>query len=886
MLFANDHHDNRIYIDDTCSNQEYYCPYCGTSLVIKKGERRQHHFAHKPNHICKDSWEREHLYDISPWHMNWQLCYPKENQEIRLSLDQIAHRADVIVDRTVIEFQNSVLSASAFDDRNNFYFNFGYKVIWLFNLTDLIQNGLLTYQKNNDCLIFHWKNPKKSFNSYDVKSGCIDLFLQLDDGESNSIVRVLDVSEKGFEEFTASHLMRREDFLTYTGLTNGYCRPPFLDTVESEEQYIQFKNQYGIALNRQQERAMLSVEGATLVLAVPGSGKTTVLVSRLGYMVLYKKILPENILAITYTKNAAREMEDRYKSQFEIVGATGITFCTINSLADSIYGMYCSRSGRKKNRLLENNKELIGRIFKEITGEIAEEHEKESLATAISYAKNMCYSGAELEQMKPCSNIANFKEFFIAYQNALRTNSLMDYDDQLIFAYKLLQNDQFAKYYQERYRYICVDEAQDTSLIQYKILQILAKGNHIFMVGDEDQSIYGFRAAYPKGLLNFRYDYLNPYILRMEKNYRSTGNIVKKAHCFISKNTGRYEKSMFTDREPGAEVSIENVRDRNEQYDRIVKIATEATAETAFLYRNNESAVVLMDRLLRNNIPFRFQKAKLDFFNASVIKDVVAFLKISLDAHDYGSLDRVWGKGVLQYLGSKRKYYALKACQSKQISVFEAVDEQMNYVAGYNKYRGDAFHTLMVRMSKTNTYDAICMLMKEEYGNYLEEKHLDTGKIDILKMLAKEEPDISKFLDRLQYLADKMKENYSIRNGNEIILSTIHSSKGLEYDTVYIVDLYDGCFPAARGEYHTHTKDSACAEQEERRLLYVGMTRAKNRLCFFKQEDSTSQYLNELFQKLICKNCGVEDTIENFYKYIGIENGIPVGICNECTGDL
>lgn len=371
----------------------------------------------------------------------------------------------------------------------------------------------------------------------------------------------------------------------------------------------------------------------------------------------------------------------------------------------------------------------------------------------------------------------------------------------------------------------------------------------------------------------------------MEKNYRSTGNIVKKAHCFISKNTGRYEKNMFTDREPGEEVSVESVRDRNAQYDRIIEIAKESTTETAFLYRNNESAVVLMDRLLRNNIPFRFQKAKLDFFSSSIVKDIVAFLTLSQNPYYYEALDRICNKGLL-YLKAKQKMHAINDCKFKRISVFDALDKQMEYVPYRYKGRAVWFHSLMNRIAKASTYEAITILLNEGYDEYLDDKHLDGGKVDILKMLAKEEPIISDFLVRLQYLADKMKENCSSSKEKNIILSTIHSSKGLEYDTVYIVDLYDGCFPAARGEYHTHTKDSACAEQEERRLLYVGMTRTKNRLCFFKQEDSTSQYLNELFQKLICKNCGVEDTIENFYKYIGIENGIPVGICNECTGDL
>lgn len=166
MLFAVDYNDNRVHIDETHSNQEYYCPYCGAPLTTKKGEIRQHHFAHKQNHLCSDTWERSHSYDISPWHNDWQSLFPKENQEVKLSLGDTKHRADVMIDRTVIEFQHSIMSVKAFDDRNNFYFNLGNKVIWLFDLSDLLEDQLF-YKETGDGLEFHWRNPKKAFNNYD-----------------------------------------------------------------------------------------------------------------------------------------------------------------------------------------------------------------------------------------------------------------------------------------------------------------------------------------------------------------------------------------------------------------------------------------------------------------------------------------------------------------------------------------------------------------------------------------------------------------------------------------------------------------------------------------------------------------------------------------------
>ena len=161
FLFAHDKDDNRVYIDDTHSNSEYYCPYCGTTLIVRQGDIRHHHFAHKSHHECSDTWSRNGYYDDSSWHNDWQSRFPKENQEIKLNLGQTAHRADVMIDRSVIEFQHSVMSPDKFDDRNNFYLNLGYKVIWLFDLSDLFESGKITYEKREGGLHFRWSNPKK-----------------------------------------------------------------------------------------------------------------------------------------------------------------------------------------------------------------------------------------------------------------------------------------------------------------------------------------------------------------------------------------------------------------------------------------------------------------------------------------------------------------------------------------------------------------------------------------------------------------------------------------------------------------------------------------------------------------------------------------------------
>ena len=855
MLFAVDYNDNRIHINDTHSNQEYYCPYCGAPLITKKGEIRQHHFAHRQNHLCSDTWERSHSYDISPWHNEWQSLFPKDNQEVKLSLGDTKHRADVMIDRTVIEFQHSIMPVKAFDDRNNFYFNLGSKVIWLFDLSELLGNQLF-YKETDNGLEFHWRNPKKAFNNYDIQSGCIDLFFQLKADSDACIVRVTEVSEDGFECFYTTKFIGRNDFLTYVGLKDGQCLPPCREDIENDERYCAFKKKYNIRLNKQQERALLAIEGSNLLLAVPGSGKTTVLVDRLGHMVLNKNIPPQNILAITYNNTAADEMKNRFSSQFGEIYGKQIDFRTINSLALKIYRDYCRKTNRPERKLINEDNDverrrLLGEVFKQHSGEYAAENDILELSSAITYIKNMMLTDEQICEIE--SEYPHLKAMYESYQKSLKDNYWMDFDDQMVFALWILQKgDEIISALRARYKYICVDEAQDTSKIQHEIIKLLAQGSNLFMVGDEDQSIYGFRAAYPKALLNFRYDYLNPYILRMERNYRSTTQIVEKAQLFISQNKGRYEKNMTAERGDGEAVSLEQVDSREMQYMRLLEIAKSADRETAFLYRDNESSVVLIDLLLRNGVPFKLRKPEMNFFGNRVVKDIVAYLSLALNENDIDSFSQICNKGII-YLKKQQKDYVIKNCKYKRTSVYDAVEGQMQYLKERQRGRADDFRSVMLRVVKSKAADAISILMNSGYEDYLRDNHLDSGKIEILSILAKQEPDIRKFLNRLIELEGLIQKGFYSKAYNAVILSTIHSSKGLEYDSVYMVDVYDGRFPSSRPNIFSRSKDNADGEQEERRLFYVGITRAKNRLNLFGIKGRESTFIDQLFpeQKMI-----------------------------------
>lgn len=276
-------------------------------------------------------------------------------------------------------------------------------------------------------------------------------------------------------------------------------------------------------------------------------------------------------------------MRERFSSLFGRNIGRRIDFRTINSLSQLIYTDYCRKTDQRSKTLIEEKerKKLIRNIFKEYHHKYAYENDLQKLSSAIVYIKNMMLAGKQILDIE--ADYLHLNDMYNAYQSALDKQNQMDFDDQMIFALKILREDGDALHsLQQRYKYICVDEAQDTSRIQHEIIRLLACGNNLFMVGDEDQSIYGFRAAYPKALLNFRYDYPNPYILRMERNYRSTNQIVEKAQTFISQNKGRYEKNMTAARGDGEDVSLISVASREAQYMYLLNVAKTAKTETAF----------------------------------------------------------------------------------------------------------------------------------------------------------------------------------------------------------------------------------------------------------------------------------------------------------------
>ena len=324
-----------------------------------------------------------------------------------------------------------------------------------------------------------------------------------------------------------------------------------------------FETAHMAALNPQQRAAVAAVDGPVLLLAVPGSGKTTVLITRLGYMTEVCGIAPESILTMTYTVAATQEMRARFAARFGDAEAARMEFRTINGVAARIIALYSRMYGRTPPDLLQSESDttpLLLQLWQSINHEYAAESTLKELRTAITYIKNMCLTDAELDELE--TDLENLPELYRAYQQALKARHKMDYDDQLCFALQILNGaPAVAAAFRKRYRYFCVDESQDTSRVQHEIIRVLAQqSGNLFMVGDEDQSIYGFRAAYPQALMDFEKTYPGARVLLMEENYRSREPILAAANRFVARNRYRRPKTIAPTQGAGEPIRVVEVR--------------------------------------------------------------------------------------------------------------------------------------------------------------------------------------------------------------------------------------------------------------------------------------------------------------------------------------
>lgn len=609
------------------------------------------------------------------------------------------------------------------------------------------------------------------------------------------------------------------------------------------QDFLDFCKEYGFNLNEQQSSAVESVTGANLLVAVPGSGKTTVLVARLGYMLIKKGISPEEILAMTYTTAAAADMKERFALKFGKALAERLQFRTINSVCYEIILYYARVNGSTPYAMIDDKTRtaILRGIYQKITSEYPTDVDIQTAELTLTFIKNMMLSKEEMKKVK--TETPSPAVFYEKYDEILRKENLMDFDDQMRYSIPILRdNPRILEHFQAKFKYICVDEAQDTSKLQHLIIRILSrKHNNVFMVGDEDQSIYGFRAAYPKALMDFKKDYPNANVLFMEKNYRSKEEIVRTAAKFIAKNKNRYKKEFVGTQGTGGTVKSYAVPNREAQYSEVLKIAKKTSSDRAILYRDNDCAIPILDMFLRNDIPYNISKVKDTFFTHRSVMDIKAFISLALNPKDTEAFMQIYykcGFGFNKPFATKVKKLSLQTgIPIPQIMKKESANNPQLYSMS------QAFERLLLSIKVNKPYDAIDVI-RNKYEGYLKKNNIGTGKLEILKNIAKPEKSLKDFLDRLDNLPELIR-SHSSKDKNAIILSTIHSAKGLEYDTVYLIDVIDGIFPSVELSL-TSTEAEKELYEEERRLFYVGITRAKRELYLFDFLDKNCSFVTEI----------------------------------------
>ncbi len=599
-------------------------------------------------------------------------------------------------------------------------------------------------------------------------------------------------------------------------------------------QYL--KEQFHIELHGQQREALDKIEGPVLLLAVPGAGKTTVMVSRIAHMVIHCGIPAQNILTITFSKAGAVDMEERYKALFGAVSPGIPVFSTIHSFCYKVLRLYSNKKGSQMPNLLESSQgitrtAILRELYSQVNKEFLAEDVEEELCSWLSYIKNAMVTKEEAAQLP--TDIHNLWQLYQDYSSYKKSHNLMDFDDMLGYAYTALRkNPDILAHFRAKYPYICLDEAQDTSKLQHQLIRLLAAPrNNLFMVGDEDQSIYRFRGAYPQHLLEFPKLYPQAQVLKMEENFRSSGSIVERARVFISQNGSRYEKNMFTQKAAGQPVEVPVLAESSQQYSLIINTYLKTPGSMAVIYRNNFSAIPLADILERNDVDFTIKDHKTALRSHYVVGDILAFFDLSFNPDNLRAFSRIFYK-TSGFLRRNLLYSINTAPLAQGETWFDRALEQAGENANTGRVRYIA--ALINSLKRSHPSKGLEVILHSiGYWDFLEYScgtsfSNQAHKLSVLQSLASRVKTVEEFLNRIDEM-DEVITTHSKRMESRLTLTTAHSAKGLEFDTVVVLDAVEDIFPS-----HTAAEDlkkgRGEAMEEEARLFYVACTRARSRL--------------------------------------------------------
>lgn len=604
-------------------------------------------------------------------------------------------------------------------------------------------------------------------------------------------------------------------------------------------------------LNERQKEAVLATEGPVLVLAGAGSGKTTVLVNRIAYMISEKHIRPWNILAITFTNKAAREMKDRIE---RLLGDTAkdMWIGTFHSVCVRILRSCIDLLGYSRDFVIYDTADTKT-VMKECLRELDIDEKSfpvRNVLSIISNAKNDLMDAATFENVyKSDYRMSIIAKIYYRYQTKLRKNNAVDFDDIILNTVKILsENPDVLSKYQDKFRYILVDEYQDTNNSQYLLINLLAQANrNLCVVGDDDQSIYKFRGANIGNILNFEDDYSDVQKITLDQNYRSTQNILDAANSVISNNKGRMGKSLWTSNGDGNKVFVYT---GTNEYDEARYIARQikkhfdeqgSFSDCAILYRTNAQSRVIEEMLMRESVPYKVLSG-LRFYDRKEIKDIIAYLRVVYNPNDDVSLARIINEPKRK-IGNATLEKARNIAREKETSLYDVIshaDDYPEFKTAIKKLLGfSEIIQSLIKLKDTVTIEELTGRILNDTGYMPALVMEDTTEsktrienlgefISVITEFEKNEETgntLGEFLENISLVSDI--DGYD-ENEDSAVLMTIHSAKGLEFPIVFLSGLEEGLFPGMR------SMESDDDIEEERRLCYVAITRAKEQLYITK----------------------------------------------------
>ncbi|MEA1926388.1 MAG: UvrD-helicase domain-containing protein [Patescibacteria group bacterium] len=610
-------------------------------------------------------------------------------------------------------------------------------------------------------------------------------------------------------------------------------------------------------LNKKQKEAVVQTDGSVLILAGAGSGKTRALTYRVAYLIKEKKVLPRHILAMTFTNKAAGEMLERVKHLLGLPSAVSRYspnlphIGTFHSICARILRKEIEKMGYERNFAIYDSSDQLAvmkRVIKKL--EISQEQFKPQIILgAISNAKNKLVGSRKFKQQVGSFFEEQVSKCYTKYQKELREASALDFDDILMLIVELFQkHPDILENYQNLFKYIMVDEYQDTNHAQYVFLKMLAeKSRNICVVGDDWQSIYGWRGADVQNILNFEKDYPEAKVILLEQNYRSTQNVLDAAHCVISKNTNRKDKKLWTKNDSGSPITLFEARDEKDESDFVVNEINLLRKEMklklddfAVLYRTNAQSRALEEAFMKVGIPYKIIGG-FKFYERKEVKDILAYLLFARNPNDKVSFERVVNIPA-RGIGRKTIDKIMGVCEQNKIDILEAIKSIVSVPAEDPKERVivlskiktlEKFHVMLRNFRQTlknmPVSKLITKIYKESGYEQMLSKNGEEGAVrqeNIQELLT-----VAQDYDGQENGADLFLEEVALVSQtdndldaqNLVPLMTLHSAKGLEYETVFIVGMEEGLLPHSRAILNEKEME------EERRLCYVGITRAKQK---------------------------------------------------------